>query len=114
MRTLSTFAATRRVHDDIADAEPTFDRAGLDRHVLNILKSNRRFMNHPDTAANAKAALAQNIPGRVVTKINREIRDRARDDAESKCKWREPRIKNRKDSCDCRPSEQDQRNEDQQ
>src|SRR6266705_1166646 len=113
MRTLSPSTATRRIHDDIGDAKPAFDRAGLDRHVLNILKSNRRFMNHPDTAANAKAALAQNIPGRVVTKAHREIRDLARDDGESQCQWSEPQTNYRKGRCDCRPRDQDQRVEDQ-
>src|SRR5262249_37434228 len=72
--------AARRVHDHIRNSEPALERSGFDRNVLDIFERDGRFMDDPDTAANAQAPMRENIPRRVISQVNRRIRNDVRQD----------------------------------
>src|SRR5688572_33397855 len=77
-----TFAAAGTapgcIDNDVADAEPAFDRSGFHRHVLNVFERDGGLMDRPDPASDAQTSLAEDVPGGVVTKMDREISQKLR------------------------------------
>src|SRR4051794_25602510 len=72
--------ASRRVHDHIRDPEPALERSGFERNVLDVFERDRCFLDDPDTAANTQAPLRQDIPRRVISQVDRRIRNDVRQD----------------------------------
>src|SRR5262245_45991172 len=72
--------AACRVHDHIRNSEPALERSGFDRNVLDVFERDRRFMDHPDTAADAQAPMREDIPHGVIPQVNRHVCNDVRQD----------------------------------
>ena len=85
----TTATPTRCADDQVGEAEPSLQWALRDAHILYVFKRNRCLINAPDSTSNSHAAVAKDIPCRIVAQVNRNVRQyighHDHDDPERSC-----------------------------
>jgi hypothetical protein len=66
-------AAPSRIDRHVRNAEVPFKRARIYSDILDVFKGYRRFVNDPNASADTQTAISENVPRRIVTKMNSDI-----------------------------------------